>query len=163
MDWGPLGSSAHGILQARILEWVAMPCSGGSSRPRDRIAVSYFSCIGRSVITAVINAGLWDNFSETLLGLRTWPGEAGLGQPGDSSGPTQSWFIREHAADATGDVSLFFFSFFNIITGLLLKLPVTKLKFFFFLFKSQVCSQMVILFLLASAFLSEYRCEITQY
>ena len=71
IDGSPPGSSVHGILQARILEWVAMPCSGGSSRPRDRIAVSYFSCIGRSVITAVINAGLWDNFSETLLGLRT--------------------------------------------------------------------------------------------
>ena len=30
------GSSVHGILQARILEWVAMPSSRGSSQPRDR-------------------------------------------------------------------------------------------------------------------------------
>ena len=29
------GSSVHGILQARILEWVAIPFSGGSSQPRD--------------------------------------------------------------------------------------------------------------------------------
>ena len=29
------GSSAHGILQARILEWVTMPSSRGSSQPRD--------------------------------------------------------------------------------------------------------------------------------
>ena len=29
------GSSVHGILQARILEWVAMPSSKGSSQPRD--------------------------------------------------------------------------------------------------------------------------------
>ena len=29
------GSSVHGILQARILEWVAMPSSGGSSQPKD--------------------------------------------------------------------------------------------------------------------------------
>ena len=29
-DWSPPGSSAHGILQARILEWVAMPFSKGS-------------------------------------------------------------------------------------------------------------------------------------
>ena len=29
------GFSVHGILQARILEWVAMPSSRGSSRPRD--------------------------------------------------------------------------------------------------------------------------------
>ena len=35
MDCSPPGSSAHGILQARILEWVAMPSSRGSSRPRD--------------------------------------------------------------------------------------------------------------------------------
>ena len=31
MDWGPPGSSVRGILQARILEWVAMPFSRGSS------------------------------------------------------------------------------------------------------------------------------------
>ena len=32
----PLGSSVHGILQARILERVAVPSSRGSSQPRDR-------------------------------------------------------------------------------------------------------------------------------
>ena len=35
------GSSVHGILQARILEWAAMPSASGSSRPRDRTCVSY--------------------------------------------------------------------------------------------------------------------------
>ena len=35
MDCSLLGSSVHGILQARILEWVAMPSSRGSSGPRD--------------------------------------------------------------------------------------------------------------------------------
>ena len=34
------GSSVHGILQARILEWVAMPSSRGASWPRDRTPVS---------------------------------------------------------------------------------------------------------------------------
>ena len=34
MEHSQPGSSAHGILQARILEWVAMPSSRGSSRPR---------------------------------------------------------------------------------------------------------------------------------
>ena len=34
MDCSPPGSSVHGILQARILEWVAMPSSRGSSPPR---------------------------------------------------------------------------------------------------------------------------------
>ena len=35
MDWSLPGSSVHGILQARILEWGAMPFSRGSSQPRD--------------------------------------------------------------------------------------------------------------------------------
>ena len=37
MDYSLPGSSVHGILQARILEWVAMPSSRGSSQPRDQI------------------------------------------------------------------------------------------------------------------------------
>ena len=40
MDCSPPNSSVHGILQARILEWVAMPSSRGSSRPRDRTHIS---------------------------------------------------------------------------------------------------------------------------
>ena len=40
------GSSVHGILQAKILEWVAVPFSRGSSAPRDEIGVSYISCVG---------------------------------------------------------------------------------------------------------------------
>ena len=40
MDCSPLGSSVHGILQARTLEWVAISSSRGSSQPRDRIWVS---------------------------------------------------------------------------------------------------------------------------
>ena len=35
VDCGPPGSSVHGILQARILGWVAMPSSRGSSQLRD--------------------------------------------------------------------------------------------------------------------------------
>ena len=41
MDCSPTGSSVHGILQARILGWVAMPFSRGSSQPRDRTQVSH--------------------------------------------------------------------------------------------------------------------------
>ena len=40
MDCSPPGPSVHGLLQARILEWVAMPCSGKSSQPRDWTQVS---------------------------------------------------------------------------------------------------------------------------
>ena len=35
VDCSPPGSSIHGILQARIPEWVAIPFSRGSSQPRD--------------------------------------------------------------------------------------------------------------------------------
>ena len=43
----PLGSSVHGMFQARILEWVAIFCSRASSRPRGRNCISCISCIGR--------------------------------------------------------------------------------------------------------------------
>ena len=38
--WSPPGSSVHGILQARILEWVAISFSRGSSQPRDQTQVT---------------------------------------------------------------------------------------------------------------------------
>jgi len=41
-DYSLPGSSVHGILQVRILEWVAIPFSRGYSQPRDR---TYLSCI----------------------------------------------------------------------------------------------------------------------
>ena len=40
LDCSPPVSSVHGILQARILEWVAMPSFRGSSQPRDQVFVS---------------------------------------------------------------------------------------------------------------------------
>ena len=44
MEYSPPGASVHGILQARILEGVAMPSSRGSSWPRDETRVSCISC-----------------------------------------------------------------------------------------------------------------------
>jgi len=44
------GFSVHEILQEWILEWVAMPSSKGSSRPRDQTHISYVFCIGRQVL-----------------------------------------------------------------------------------------------------------------
>ena len=43
MDHSLPGSSVHGILQARILEWVAMPFLRGSSRPTDQTHIPYIS------------------------------------------------------------------------------------------------------------------------
>ena len=50
MDCSPPDSSVHGVLQARILEWVAIPSSRGSSQPRDRSCVSSVSWIGRWIL-----------------------------------------------------------------------------------------------------------------
>ena len=75
------GSAVHDILQARILEWVAMPCSRGSSLPRDQTQVFCSSCIGGGFFTAewpgkpiytYINAYryvriFWKNVPVTLL------------------------------------------------------------------------------------------------
>ena len=52
MDCSPLGSSVHGVFQARILEGVAMPCPGdlpGSGIEPGKI--SYVSCIGGGFFT----------------------------------------------------------------------------------------------------------------
>ena len=43
-DYSPPGSFVHGIFQARILEWVAVSFSRGSSRPRDQTCI--FSLAG---------------------------------------------------------------------------------------------------------------------
>ena len=42
VDYSPPGSSVHGVLQARILEWLAVPSSRESSQCRDQIHISYF-------------------------------------------------------------------------------------------------------------------------
>ena len=46
----PLGSSVHGIFEAKLLEWVAISCSRGSSWPRDQTHLSRISCLGRWIL-----------------------------------------------------------------------------------------------------------------
>ena len=46
MDCSPLGYPLHGILQARILEWVAIPFSRGSSQSKDQ---TWVSCIAGKI------------------------------------------------------------------------------------------------------------------
>ena len=50
VEGSPWGSPVPGILQARSLEWVAMPSFRGSSWPRDLNCVSKVSCIGRQAL-----------------------------------------------------------------------------------------------------------------
>ena len=49
MDHNLPGSSVHGILQARILEWFAMPSSRGPSQPIEPMSL-IISCIDRQVL-----------------------------------------------------------------------------------------------------------------
>ena len=50
VDCSPPGFSVLGILQARILKWVALPSSRGSSWSRDQTCVSYVFCISSWVL-----------------------------------------------------------------------------------------------------------------
>ena len=47
----PPSSAVHGILQTRILEWVAISISRGSSQPRDQTLISCVSCIAGGFFT----------------------------------------------------------------------------------------------------------------
>ena len=57
VDCSPPGSSFHGILQGRILEWVTMPFSRVPSRCRDRTCVSYVSCTSTWVLYHLCHLG----------------------------------------------------------------------------------------------------------
>ena len=63
VDGSPPSSSVHGISQARILKWVAMSYSRGSSHPRDR---THVSCIGR---WALYHWATYQTFSQVILPL----------------------------------------------------------------------------------------------
>ena len=65
MDCSPPDSSLHGIPQERILEWVAISASRGSSQHRDRTCVSCVSCIGRWIL---YNCTSWE-----IQTCTTWP------------------------------------------------------------------------------------------
>ena len=59
MDCSPPGSSVHGILQARGLEWVAMSSSRGFSRPRDW---TWVSCVSSLVGRLFTTSAAWKLF-----------------------------------------------------------------------------------------------------
>ena len=66
MNRSPWCSSVHGILQARILNWVAMPSSRGSSWSRDQPCISYACCIGRWVGSLLV-VSPWNTFQYSCL------------------------------------------------------------------------------------------------
>jgi len=54
MDCSPTGSSIYGILQAKIVEWAAMPFSRGSSHSRDQTHIFF---IGRKILYHLSHQG----------------------------------------------------------------------------------------------------------
>ena len=57
MDCSPLGSSVHRILQVRILEWISISYSRGSSWPRDQMHISWVSCSCRRILYQLHHLG----------------------------------------------------------------------------------------------------------
>ena len=59
MDCSPPGTSVHGISQGRILEWVAISSSRGSSQPRDW---THISCLGQQIL---YHCATWETLYQT--------------------------------------------------------------------------------------------------
>ena len=72
LDCSLPGSFVHGILQARILEWVATPFSRGSSWPRDWTQVSCVSCTDRQVLYHWVTGEVYQRH------LQLWKGKTGI-------------------------------------------------------------------------------------
>ena len=68
MDCSLPGFSVYGILQARILECVAMPSSRGSSWPRDRNCISYVFCIPTNATWEALNQMTWGPLNQKARG-----------------------------------------------------------------------------------------------
>ena len=64
MDRRLPGSPVNEIFQARILEWVAISCSRGSSQPRDQTPVFCISCTGRWIL---YHWGTWWSFYTSIF------------------------------------------------------------------------------------------------
>ena len=77
VNCSPPGSSVHGILQARILEWIAIPFSRWSSQPRDQIQVSWTA--GRFFTIWATWEALQDLLKQSLAPLQTsWVCRSGM-------------------------------------------------------------------------------------
>ena len=100
--WNPMdcslpGSSIHGILQTRILEWVAMPSSKGSSQPR---TLTQVSCIAGRFFTPEL------------------PGKANKWQSQDSNPESGSKVIAGDPLHSELDLLISSLSVWNTITPL---------------------------------------------
>ena len=105
-DYSPLGSSVHGTFQARILQWVAIFYSKGSSPPRDQIGVS---CIGRQIL---YHWATWEAQGLFILsGIHSMWREAGnvflMPCPQEEYGKQQyAWWLHSHIFSFISNTSL---------------------------------------------------------
>ena len=67
----PIDYTVHGILQARILEWVAFPFSRGSSQPRDQTQDSHIA--GRFFSSWATREAIWCHINNTKLLIKWSP------------------------------------------------------------------------------------------
>ena len=65
MDYNPPGSSVYGISQAKLLEWVTISFSMGSSQPRDQALVSHIA--GRFFTIWATGEGQWEQVLDQIL------------------------------------------------------------------------------------------------
>ena len=99
------GSSTHGIFQARILEWVAISFSRGSSEPRDRTQVF---CFGRQILyhwmareipdLSILSPGM----SCGHLLEKTRPGSKNTGCRGPEAGSGRAYLAAMRPCQAAG-------------------------------------------------------------
>ena len=114
MDYSPPGSSAHGLFQARVLQWAAISSSRGSSQPRDWTHVSCISCTVRQILD---HWATWEAHS-TLT----------LQQKADKNTPEWVWpdSNKTFYPDTTMEISSNFHLAWNII--LLIFKPFSNVK-----------------------------------
>ena len=106
MDCSLPGSSVHGILQARILEWVAMPSSGDLPNPEIKPMTSPASSAMQANSLPLSHPGSPSHFSQAWLFVTLWTWSTRLlcpqGSPGKNTRieyhtllqgifPTQAW------------------------------------------------------------------------
>ena len=97
MDCSPPGSLSMGILQERILEWIAMPSSRGSSQPRDRTLVSHIAGRFFTVWATTLNTGVGSLYLlQGIFPTRNWTEALCI-----AGGFFTSWATREAHVELT--------------------------------------------------------------
>ena len=95
MDCSPPGSSVHGILQARILEWAAMPSYRGSFQPRDQTHSSRGPCIaGRFFTTELPSTTPHEIKRHLLLGRKVMTNLDSIFKSRDITLPTKVRLVK---------------------------------------------------------------------